>query len=1082
MKSGILFAAIGLLAVTTVYANCPNACSGHGVCGEFDACTCDRRWMSNDCSERVCAYGSAWVTTPQGDLNADGDLNDNSRFPVKYTSAGAAITWGASYQQNVLTATAAFQGSILVGDYVTIEGDKGRVVPAGSVMSESFRVTAVTTTQITIAGQIASLDGYSKAKLYRQMNTPKAPAAWESWPGDYAADQDEGHFYMECSNRGLCDRKTGNCACFDGYSGTNCGRATCPNSCSGHGVCRSVSQLGALAPVAKAFTATSTGGLTGTKVTLSIKSAGLVPGDVIGFENVVGKFTVTAVVVGETAAAAGAAGAGWAPTDVLTVSPRLDAALIAHAAVTVFPAYALWDAAMSRACSCDAGFDGYDCSKKSCPKGDDPLTTNQKPEVQFVEIGRGAAKGVPVGGTFRLTFNDVFGDKWTTGKINAYGSTDYGADVKAALEALPTAVSGVVTVTKKVVGATIIAGAGDEGNVVGMRDLTVSPGIRYAITFTSLAGDLPMLGCDASDLSFLSAGDLNNLADIILASTTAASHAAKVAASGTLTQQTGASITFRCMVGTSYCSVWTTGTANLLGLTGAGYIAVAGEARKITACTDANNVELSTCALTYAAANLQTTAPGWIAGLSSQASTSIYMGIVYTEYPWITGNAAAAVSTVYMGLATEADALLNSITVSAVVNSVASAQLVPGTTLCMLPCKISNTVVVASANAATGAVLLFGTSATVVQLVAPGLQLAGAGPVTAAAATMLALNRATGQVACTVSERFNVETAANPPVALTASLGGAVTVAGVAVGTQFAGDVTVAAAAANLRPAAIAAFTALTGIVSASSPSYVLISADFATSVATAYAVVGATIRIKNEDRSVTGFATVAGETCVTTATATTLAICVDAPFSAGTGLAVFGVGVTINSLFGQVSPGAPTVIQLNHEPFSQGAVKVGGTVRLGTEVRVVVACTGACTGTAGTDVMGVTALTVDRAFTATGSRLHLDVLSQVDDVSRNIVVSAAIDATELAAGDRLFFPNGDSATIKVVGSNSLGVVLESPVNFFQPDSALYKDGKGTRENGECSTRGLCDSTTGTCKCFKGYTGLACDAQNALSA
>eukprot|EP01041_Mallomonas_annulata_P009445 gene9445-19621_t len=54
------------------------------------------------------------------------------------------------------------------------------------------------------------------------------------------------HYYMECSNKGTCDRATGTCACFDGYDGAACQRASCPgfpNSCSGHGTCRSIEQL-----------------------------------------------------------------------------------------------------------------------------------------------------------------------------------------------------------------------------------------------------------------------------------------------------------------------------------------------------------------------------------------------------------------------------------------------------------------------------------------------------------------------------------------------------------------------------------------------------------------------------------------------------------------------------------------------------------------------------------------------------------------------------------------------------------------------------------------------------------------------
>eukprot|EP01038_Epipyxis_sp_PR26KG_P009300 gene9300-12530_t len=57
---------------------------------------------------------------------------------------------------------------------------------------------------------------------------------------------DSAHYYMECSNKGTCDRSTGECKCYDGYDGVACQRASCPgypNSCSGHGVCKSIKQL-----------------------------------------------------------------------------------------------------------------------------------------------------------------------------------------------------------------------------------------------------------------------------------------------------------------------------------------------------------------------------------------------------------------------------------------------------------------------------------------------------------------------------------------------------------------------------------------------------------------------------------------------------------------------------------------------------------------------------------------------------------------------------------------------------------------------------------------------------------------------
>lgn len=58
------------------------------------------------------------------------------------------------------------------------------------------------------------------------------------------------HYYMECSNKGICDRATGTCACFEGYGGSACQRAECPTTsagvCSGHGVCETIKRIAEL--------------------------------------------------------------------------------------------------------------------------------------------------------------------------------------------------------------------------------------------------------------------------------------------------------------------------------------------------------------------------------------------------------------------------------------------------------------------------------------------------------------------------------------------------------------------------------------------------------------------------------------------------------------------------------------------------------------------------------------------------------------------------------------------------------------------------------------------------------------------
>ena len=62
---------------------------------------------------------------------------------------------------------------------------------------------------------------------------PRGP----SWLSEEAVKANDVHHVLECSNRGLCDRTTGLCACQSGYQGTACERTSCQADCSQNGIC-----------------------------------------------------------------------------------------------------------------------------------------------------------------------------------------------------------------------------------------------------------------------------------------------------------------------------------------------------------------------------------------------------------------------------------------------------------------------------------------------------------------------------------------------------------------------------------------------------------------------------------------------------------------------------------------------------------------------------------------------------------------------------------------------------------------------------------------------------------------------------
>lgn len=183
---------------------------------------------------------------------------------------------------------------------------------------------------------------------------------------DTASGNDNAHNYAECSNKGVCDRKTGQCKCYDGYEGKACRRSSCPNDCSGHGTCEFIEELA------------------------------------------------------ESIVSGGQLGRHYGP---MGHHDNMDDAQ--------------WDAWKIQGCQCDGGWEGTDCSSRMCPRGDDPLTTDQN-NYQEIFMHDGT------GGTYTLTYWDNYNFRWTTRPLTFDSSDD---EVKAALLDMPNRAVEEVTVT-----------------------------------------------------------------------------------------------------------------------------------------------------------------------------------------------------------------------------------------------------------------------------------------------------------------------------------------------------------------------------------------------------------------------------------------------------------------------------------------------------------------------------------------------------------------------------------------------------------------------------------------------------------
>lgn len=163
--------------------------------------------------------------------------------------------------------------------------------------------------------------------------------------------------------------------------------------------------------------------------------------------------------------------------------------------------YRLWDAEKGTACVCDPMYGGIDCSLRTCPAGDDPLTHtpdacgNQPCIDEQQSFSVDGAQPASAPGKYRLTFTDYNGVRYTTksfslvtqgaaGALNAAEQAANEAAIKAALEALPNNVTGTVFVDSA---SSFLGGS------------AASAQYRASVTFRGKSGNVPEMTIAKAD-------------------------------------------------------------------------------------------------------------------------------------------------------------------------------------------------------------------------------------------------------------------------------------------------------------------------------------------------------------------------------------------------------------------------------------------------------------------------------------------------------------------------------------------------------------------------------------------------------
>lgn len=194
-----------MLWISAVYSICPNSCSGHGMCEEYDICSCylavdgSIAWIGNDCSQRTCPMGVAWIGFVQN-ANDVHPLMECSNKGICNRDAGTCECYpnfeGIACERTICPNDCSMQGVCYTARQMAEAADRIYDTPwdadknTGCVCDTGFR-----------GPDCSIVECRSGPDVMRGLGSEAG---------------------RDCSGRGRCDTTTGSCECFQGYYGTRC--------------------------------------------------------------------------------------------------------------------------------------------------------------------------------------------------------------------------------------------------------------------------------------------------------------------------------------------------------------------------------------------------------------------------------------------------------------------------------------------------------------------------------------------------------------------------------------------------------------------------------------------------------------------------------------------------------------------------------------------------------------------------------------------------------------------------------------------------------------------------------------------